>query len=329
MKRLIILLLTVLCLAGCEKDKELSAEVVQVGLEPNSHSYLVIQTESNRETTVTFDDATAVISFVEDTETVEPGDTVRIVLDEEKKYGATHARTILVESRLVEDGAVLADGTALDIVEYGSHRIYRLKDGTELLDERNPSGPEHVYTGVVCFDDLPEAAQEKVAAYFDEKGLFYDIPQELEMAYQAYLAENGEYSCRLVSQDITPMGANEKIISFATVVTLPLEGWGSVQFREGAIFDRGTGERIETEDLFVCDMEEALAELLDRNGIAEPERSEMLAAFRPECVLLSQGYLEIEFPYGTLSDQKNGGTILSYEMEDVKDLLQPWAVIEQ
>ena len=35
--------------------------------------------------------------------------------------------------------------------------------------------------------DLPEAAQQRVSAYYQEQGLLYDTQAELERAYRAYV----------------------------------------------------------------------------------------------------------------------------------------------
>lgn len=329
MKRLVFVLLLVLCLTGCGWEEQIAGEVVKVGLEPNSHSYLLIRTEDGRESTVTFDDMTAVISFVEDTQEILAGDGVRIALSKVKKHGQSYALSVFVEKRLFPDGAVLKDGTVLDIQDYGSYRIYQLKNGTALLDVREPTGPEHAYIGGTNFEDLSEVSQESILTYFEEVGLHYDVQEELEKAYRRYQEQGEAFRCHLLSQDITLTAANERIVAFQTAVVLPSDRFHSIQYREGTVFDRETGELIDNSALFNRDMEDVLPELLDRNGIEESLKKEMLAAFRPEYVLVFDEVLEIEFPYGTLDSQETGGTILGYEIEDVEDLLQPWAVMKQ
>lgn len=327
MKRVLLVILCLLCLAGCGGEGQITGEVVKVGLEPDSHGYLILRMENGKKKTVTFDGATAVLSFVDDSKEIGAGDSVRVTLTGEKKYGKIpYAWTVVVESRVVEDGAVLKDGTALDIRDFGSYKVFCLKDGTELLDERCPSGPENVFSGGLYFDDLPEAAQEQVSAYFGEKGLRYDIMEELEEAWRRYQEWGEEFRCLLVSQDITPTAANDHIVAFQTAVTVPGDGAYGIQYREGTVFDRKSGEVIDNRKLFNRDIDEVLETLMDRNGIEEPERAEMLKAFQPEYILLFDEFLEIEFPLGSLPGQENGGAVLGYHMEDVSDLLQSWAV---
>ena len=65
---------------------------------------------------------------------------------------------------------------------------YRLPNGPELLSVRRSSGPENVLVGgAEGYADLPEAAQQRVSAYYQEQGLLYDTQAELERAYRAYV----------------------------------------------------------------------------------------------------------------------------------------------
>ena len=76
---------------------------------------------------------------------------------------------------LVQEKAfVFSDGNYVDLWQEEFHwrDLYRLPDGTELLTEQTPNGPERVYVGgTESFDDLSEAAQTAVLAYYQRQGL--------------------------------------------------------------------------------------------------------------------------------------------------------------
>ena len=89
-----------------------------------------------------------------------------------------------------EDALILSDGTAVDRWQkgYSGYDFYKLKDGTELLREEHPSGPENVYVGGrESFTSLPEHTAKAISAYYDDMGLLYDLETEVEGAYQEYL----------------------------------------------------------------------------------------------------------------------------------------------
>lgn len=241
-------------------------------------------------------------------------------------------RPLPSEPHLIQEKAItFYDNVSADLwrTEFNED-IYKLADGTVLLTIQDPEGPENVIrAGVDGFRELNNSAQDAVRKYYEEQGLLYDTPLELNNAYSEYLEckKNGEsYSGRHISQSISPTASNDKIICFFTSVTLPVSGQTSKEIRLGAVFERETGSNINAWDLFSVSQEEAKRFILDSFAETSPSlRAEMEAALKPEFIVLFSDNLEVTFPEGTLSSQENGyGTSLDYDQ--LKELLHPWAV---
>ena len=89
---------------------------------------------------------------------------------------------------------------------------YKLSNGTELLWEQHPVGPDRVHVaGQESLDDLSPAAQEAVRAYYDAQGLLYRTYDELENAYAAYLESGRDpgFDSYLVAVSYTHLFRNE------------------------------------------------------------------------------------------------------------------------
>ncbi|MDE7220292.1 MAG: hypothetical protein K2O45_11830 [Oscillospiraceae bacterium] len=253
------------------------------------------------------------------------GGKTTLTTDSGEKLPAYTAWFIAVNGYLEPDAASLRDGTPLDLFHWTNGTTYRLKDGTELLYERDPVGPENcIVAGQESFEALSEAAQQKVAAYFEERGLLYNVAEELERSYAFCRTRDPGGPVPGVWQDITPAASNEHVMYFLTEVDLPIHGDGTATMERlclSDVFDRETGARIETEDLFTCSREEAAQVLLDLVQITEqPLRSEMEAAFRLEYITFSHSGVSVSFPGGSLP-----GFGCEYD-DGLRDILQPWAV---
>lgn len=211
---------------------------------------------------------------------------------------------------------------------------YRLPDGTELLWVRAPMGPENVANGQKNVQDLNEAARAAVLAWFEERGLLYDVEEELEWAYALYRAcrESGErYEAGLVEQVIAPAFSNERIICFRTSVTLPLdEPQMAEEIQLETVFDRATGEVVSGWDLFTIPEEEVRAWVAEHASPDDPVlRREMEAALAPEWIFLEPGGLSVWFPRGSLPGYESAyGWFEEYEKAPGA-VLQPWAIPEE
>lgn len=239
------------------------------------------------------------------------------------------------EERGLEEKNVmtLSDGESVDLwrsVYSSRDNIYKLSDETTLLSIQATAGPDNVYVGgLESFDDLSETAQKGVTAYYEEQGLLYNIPAELEKAYAEYLSckENGtEYHERSISQDIAPTASNDKIMCFLTSVMLPVSGNTVQEIRLGAAFDRETGDALNIGDLFAkpeAEVRQVLLDLLAPNNPAL--RNEMEAALKPEYIILFPDYLQVAFPQGTLPS-KEYCLFSDFDYDELRNLLQPWTI---
>lgn len=348
MKKYVLLL--ALCLAllsGCGGGRSISGEVVEVhGGGAEGAFTLVVRTEDGEEAGVLMTEETSVLSWVKgfDEKAYQGEPRVGAMLTAKCGRGgqsltteagraltAYPASEVEITGVLLPEAEVLADGTRVNVWGISSGTAYKLEDGTELLREREPSGPANVYVGgVESFDDLGAAAQERVLAYYKAQGLLYDVREELEQAYADYLGDREAFASHLVTQDISPTASNGRMMYFLTSVTLPLGGRVVYETRLGAAFDRETGEALSNWALFNCPEEEAKGRLLDLAGVdGSTLRAEMEAAFRPEYIVLFPGNLEISFPQGALPSQE-GGYMLALDYDGaLRELLQPWAVPSQ
>lgn len=245
------------------------------------------------------------------------------------------AEWVLAEER----AAVLPDGTAVDLwrrESFTGWNSYRLSDGTELLEEDGPIGPEDVTAGGVDnFGQLGEAAQTAIGAYYEDQGLLYDLQAELERAYGAYLdcqSSGEDFQAYIARQEVFPTASNDRIICFTTSVTLSVQGARSNQGRVveetrlSAVFDRETGEKLETMSLFTVPQEEVLERLFSAAQIYDSAlREEMKAAWDPAWLAPDSGGLSVYFPRGSLPSQETAYGF-SVDCEDVRDILHDWAV---
>lgn len=250
--------------------------------------------------------------------------------------GVIHTERAEPEWALVEEGAaVLSDGTAVDLWRgdpFFRWSSYRLPDGTELLEVEDTLGPEDVQVGNVDgFDQLGEAAQTSIGAYYQDQGLLYDIQTELERAYQDYRScrDSGEtFAAYAAGQEVRPTASNGRIICFETEITRSIRGRLVEKIQRNAVFDRETGERLDTESLFTVPQEEVAQRLLGAAAICDSVlREEIAAAWSPDWLKFLPERLEVFFPRGALPSQETAYGF-SADYADIRDILRDWAVPE-
>ena len=87
------------------------------------------------------------------------------------------ATRVSVNGMITRNALSLSDDTPIDVVKqhmFGTK--YQLSDGTELLWEHTSSGPDNVYVGgIESFDDLSEAAKDRVLSFYTDRGLLYSV----------------------------------------------------------------------------------------------------------------------------------------------------------
>lgn len=246
-----------------------------------------------------------------------------------------HTKPPAKPERTLEEARVytFSDGVSVDRWRdfLGADR-YLLPDGTELLWVSEPMGPENVVVnGQENVQNLNEAARAAILKWFEDRGLLYNVEQELERAYALYRGcrESGEaYQAGPVEQSITPASSNGRIICFLTSVTLPLDKPGMAEeLRLGTVFDRETGEEISAWDLFTVPEAEARAWAAEHaSGGDTALRREMEAALEPEWIIPEREGLSVEFPRGTLPSQETAFIWFEEYEKAPGAVLQPWAI---
>lgn len=242
---------------------------------------------------------------------------------------AQEAEAVYLTGFLKPEAAVLADGTELGVWQYERATAYAADDGTELLKVEEPVGPDYDSSSSLSLNELGDAAQANIAAWFEDRGVLYDEQAELERAYTAWLeAEDAsDFQTWGLSQRIVPTTLSERVIYFLTTVDYPVGNFVMEEQRIGSAFDRETGEYIEARELFACPPDEAVQRILDLSELTDPEqRAEIEAAFEPECLTIFENRLELSFDRGVLPSCETGYTLVLDLDEDVLPLLQPWAV---
>ncbi len=325
----------VLLLTGCGLgETELYGEVMQARVEGGHLSGFVLRTEEGEDVTVSLSENTQILSWIDevDEEAFLAGEAenIQVTVAALRDGEGYRAREITLRSLLVrEEMLTLSDGTEVEVWINGGDNSYRLSDGTELLREIKPSGPQNVHVGgVEGFDQLSAPAREAVAAYYAEQGLLYDVEEVLERAYADY-RDDGDFSTYLVEQSVSPSASNERLMYFTTTVFCSIDSGTAEETSLPAAFDRETGEKLDIWSLFAVPEKEARAALVDKmaEGGYIP-RAELEAALRPEYITFRTGGLNLTFPKGTLPSQEytTGG---SFDYAELDGLLQPWAIPEE
>lgn len=331
-------------LAACGGEKKLSGEMVEFSSEGDAGlASFVLETDRGERIGILVSEETTLWSLVDGVDSQDfranprPRSAVSVTCGGPRRsltdgagvrLAAYPAEMVKVEGILTPSAAALSDGTELDRMDAWRSARYRLPEGVELLLVDGPSGPEGVYVaGLPGFDDLSEAAQERVRSYYRDQGPLYDLQAELERAWAAYRAAPADFSAHTTGQEVHPTGANRHVMYFCTAVTLPVSGGVCYERRLGAAFDRETGAPIDTWDLFTCPPEQAKEALLE---LAEPQdpaaRREMAAALGPENLIFSSDGLELWFPQGSLPSQGTScGFFLDYD-GTLAGILQSWAL---
>ena len=333
MKKLLVLISVLFLLTGCSQ-KEISGEVVSVSNE-GQYVQLVVRTADDRQIRVLADGHTHVYSFAgpDYYKDLLSGDLIRpmvTVSRMRRQNDAWLAEMICVDSLELPKDYILKNGTPLTVRKDYANTIYIAPDGTELLREQDPIGPANVYTGnAPALDELNPEVRNAILSYYEELGLLYDLDSEIEKVYQWYLnAKDGAsfHSC-LLSQDICPTAANNRLIWYTAYVTRPIENGLHEMTSSHTIFDRETGAVVEPASLFTCSEAEAAKVILDLSGMPDTElRREMEEKFRFEYASFDSGALSVCFPAGSLISHPNGDYVLGIHYEDLTDVLHPWAI---
>ena len=244
------------------------------------------------------------------------------------------AQSVSINGGLRREARVLSDGTKIDRLDndaWGEH-TYRLPDGTELLRVSDSRGPEGSYVGGLGgLEDLSEAAREAILAYYAAQGPLYDEEEELEKSYAAYQALGEEFSADRISQDVSLCAFNDTLVYFVTEANLPAKRGQRVMsgIRLCAAFDRRTGARIDSRDLFAVPEEEVRRLLPELGGPEDPAlRAEMAQSLDLAQIVFRSESAEVVFQANTLpSGEPDCGYAVGVRYEDAPEgFFRPWAI---
>ena len=319
-------------LAGCG-EITIHGEVTEVNTDAQTGVFSFVLTQDGGEPiTVVTDENTHIFSWLDEASEADlracTKEGIFVSVTGRTSRSNMNATEVQIEYLRVPGVYTLEDGTQVDRLIGSTYSFYCLADGTELLMVRDTIGPDNVHSGTVeSLDELPEEAQQNIKMYFDEQGILYDVFTTLENAYDAYCISKDEFSTYMLSQEIVPTASNDEVIYFLTVVTAPDKSYGHAELRLGAAFNKVTGKVIPASDLFTCKVDELIGrfskicKLQDEALIAE-----MIENFKLEYIVFFPDNLEITFPVEALPEYGvSHGMGFDYN-EEVRALLQPWAV---
>ena len=328
----VIIMVCTILLSGCG-EKTIHGEVTEVNTDVQTGVFSFVLTQDGGEPiTVVTDENTHIFSWLDEASEADlracTKEGIFVSVTGRTSRSNMNATEIQIEYLRVPGVYTLEDGTQVDRLIGSTYSFYCLADGTELLMVRDTIGPDNVHSGTVeSLDELPQKAQENIKAYYDEQSVLYDVFATLENAYDAYYILKDEFSTFILSQEMAPTASNDEVIYFLTVVTAPDKSYGHAEQRLGAAFNKATGEVIPVSDLFTCEADELIGrftkicQLQDEALIAE-----MIKNFKLEYIVFFPDNLEITFPVEALPEYGvSHGMGFDYN-EEVRALLQPWAV---
>lgn len=348
----LLFLLLCLSLTACGGYKSISGEVVDVLQTTENDTVLVVQPINGNAVGVYVDVDTHISgpeNFNSDTYKAAPYTGVKLNTWTESRAdtlttaaGDTlklyHADlSIIINSYLVKNAYTLSDGTVLDVWQGDTNDIiYQLQNGTELLREDCPDGPENHYVGSQeSYDDLSPAAQAAVTKFYADQGKLYDLDAMLEQAHAEYLADPERFCSYWVRQDTVPAASSQRVMYFSTNLTVCVaQEPGSNAYVQAqdttltAAFDRQTGAQLPLADLFTCPVDQLGEKLLNTVDWLkkDPVKQEMIDAFRLDYLSISQDGIYLVFPAESLPSQELDYHVSVDLTDDCKALLQPWAI---
>ena len=336
----------VFCGLNPKDEDSMSGTIVEVEFEAETHApIMTVKSDSGRKRTVMLGKTGAGISHIEEIDGAEyfegprVGDTVRANYRYGKRKVTTaggetlrvyDAAYISLLEALLDETAVLSDGTRLRIRQDDWRKIYLLEDGTVLLQVENWIGPESTWVmDQPNFEDLPQAVQEAVSAYYAPWSEI-DEAAFLELAYEQYQRrpeDFGRDQCS-VQYAAGPSGQSDRLAYFTLqFVWYPAHGYRDLRQTVTA-FDRITGEVVPTEAWLTVPPVDFLEAVLASNQMEEDPvlEQEIRAAFRPEYIELDQTWVSIQFPRGTLPSQETDYFLMADYTPELLALIQPWAL---
>lgn len=232
---------------------------------------------------------------------------------------------------------------------------YQLEDGTEILtindklllykqqkDNKNSLEYRWKYWNLSDVVGVDEEVKEKVCTYLESLELGYDIETALENAYADYLdCEKkwifSDFQTHDLRRYMTLTVDRETFFSYENVLFIPevphFTGTYDAAKNESFHFDKKTGAKMISADFFTLPEEELREWFIDYCVQYDPASRELVEKhfsldyvyFNEHSDGVTDSMIQIRFPAGTVNDAEEYRFLM---YEEVKDILQPWAVPE-
>lgn len=326
-KRIAVLLLLLVFLTGCGRERTLRGTVTALGPE-----VLVLRTDGGKEAAFRLTEDTMAFSWVEgkNRADLEPGVEVSvksrgfpsgITAPDGTRYSGYEAVQVAIEAIREETPLLLEDGTPVWRWRRANGDRFCLDDGTELMWQDG-------FPGSLYSPQGSGEVNDRIARWAEDRGLLYDPMAELNRAYKAYRENPADFQSFHVGQELFASAAGEGVLYYCTSLTYSLGSQEAAQTQFTTAFDRETGAELPMAELFTCGEEEVPAILLASSGLGDEALLEELErTFRLEYLTFWSEGMEIFYPAGVLRDYETP-FILSVNPAAARSVLKSWAVPE-
>lgn len=325
------------CAAGTQ-EKYITGEVLERHLDENGDlTSFVMREDGGEERTFLVSEETNIITSLDDDVIVhafkhkDPGTVHAAVQYQEEKSESSAYPALLVDIQEIYDGETthLADNKPVNLWYRENHIYYRLENGVALLHISNEL-PFKTYNTPMLQEQYPisEDAAKAILAYFEKTGMRCSIPEELEKAYADYLqtTEPTDFLTHTFLQRTSVDSASQRVLYTDTCLEFYIDDDHNPYTYFGNAFDLQTGAPIPMEELFTCPPEEIGKRLLALSDVNDILKKEMEQSFSPEQIMMYDDHLEIRFPEGSLEHAATEQQVSLSYTDEVKALLQDWAI---
>ena len=337
MKKILpFLLIGLIFLTGCAGEKELRGEIVQsFSAQDEDDISFILKTAEKETVGFLMNEQTVIhtlIIGVDDADFKQnPPENIFVsvsFIDNpqstfiNKEEIPVYAADFITIEQILSDETTLADGSTINVWQGLDEVHYKTEDSTEIVVEYRPENYEYIVQDV----PLDEEVKNTILNYYENRGTFYNITDELEKAYDTYQNSKSDFDSYSISQRTDNTAESEEILYFTTNIRLPLSGSIGTEVHLGAAFDRTNGKIIDNWDLFQVNKDEALQVIFTNARITGELQEEIKSAIKGEYLLFYPDHLEIAFPKGALPNQEHSFSIILEYDENIVEILQPWAV---
>ncbi|MFI3166291.1 MAG: hypothetical protein R3Y45_08510 [Bacillota bacterium] len=197
---------------------------------------------------------------------------------------------------------------------------YRLTDGTVLLRVSNVLLDD--YFAFYLADALSDEACTAAIGQMRDN-LYYNLENEIALAYEEYISEQGQFYTQVVYYDVSLQAENDTI---AYLKISYIYGENCEEF--GVAVNKETGEIYNNWDLFTAEREEVASAVLTAAGYNDEDLLDYMANSSGDMFIITsdggEEYLEFCFPPNTKAEIAYSDRI---KLSKVADLMQEWAMI--